>query len=129
MIYIRLFRTASLQRRVLIVGAGKAGSTLVDVLDQQDPPPFNLIGLVDDDPNKIGTKIHEYPILAGGDQLLELIRSEKISDLVLAISGEMESGLVHAILSAQEAGIRHHMSEMYNLCWGGCDIPAGSPTG
>ena len=119
MIYIRLFRTASLQRRVLIVGAGKAGSTLVDVLDQQDPPPFNLIGLVDDDPNKIGTKIHEYPILAGGDQLLELIRSEKISDLVLAISGEMESGMFHAILSAQEAGINlTTMSEMYESLLG-----------
>jgi len=43
---------ASQSRRVLIIGAGKAGSTLVNVITDQNPLPFNLLGLIDDDPAK-----------------------------------------------------------------------------
>ena len=47
-IYIRIFTAPHLLRRVLIIGAGKAGETLVQVISEQLPPPFNIIGLIDD---------------------------------------------------------------------------------
>ena len=50
-----LFNASSGQlRRILVVGAGKAGHTLADVFLSQTPPPFNLVGFIDDDPRKTG---------------------------------------------------------------------------
>jgi len=114
MLYIRLFTAPNMLRRVMIIGAGKAGQTLVEVVSEQNPAPFNLIGLVDDDPQKLGTRVHDFEILGNSLSLNELIRTYKISDLILAISGELNNSMFQSILSAQEAGINlSTMSEIY----------------
>lgn len=114
MLYIRLFTAPNMMRRVMIIGAGKAGQTLVEVVSEQNPAPFNLIGLVDDDPQKLGTRVHDFEILGNSLSLNELIRTYKISDLILAISGELNNSMFQSILSAQEAGINlSTMSEIY----------------
>src|SRR5512140_1515521 len=59
--YIRLYMTSGLQRRVLIVGAGKAGMTLAKVYCEAHPPPFSLIGFIDDDFQKIDKMYSGYP--------------------------------------------------------------------
>src|SRR5690606_16072759 len=46
LIYVRLFTTASTQKRALIIGAGRAGSALAQIVTEQDPPPFTLVGLI-----------------------------------------------------------------------------------
>src|SRR5258706_15974741 len=43
-IYIRLYTSSGLMRRVAIVGAGKAGYSLADVYKKLSPPPFFLSG-------------------------------------------------------------------------------------
>ena len=43
-IYIRFYTATGLQRRVLIVGAGKAGQTMAEVYRTLKPPPFRLVG-------------------------------------------------------------------------------------
>jgi len=114
LLYIKLFTAPSLLRRVLIIGAGKSGQTLADVIAAQKPAPFILVGLIDDDPDKIGTNIYNYEVLGNGEALSSLIKAHQISDLILAISGEMNSSMFQAILNAQEAGINlSTMSETY----------------
>jgi len=105
LIYIRLFTAPHLLRRVLIVGAGKAGETIVDVIAEQWPPPFNIIGLIDDDPQKQGTKVGNFTVLGNSTKLLKFIQDLQITDLILAISGEMKGDMFQAILTAQEMGI------------------------
>jgi exopolysaccharide biosynthesis polyprenyl glycosylphosphotransferase len=104
LLYISIFTAPQFMRRVLIVGAGKAGCTLLKVIKETWPPPFYLVGLIDDDPNKIGAEIMGYPVLGGNDCLCKVIEEEGISDLVLAISGEMSISMFSAILDAQEIG-------------------------
>ena len=104
-LYIKIFTAPQFLRRVLIIGAGKAGHTLVNIIASQSPKPFNLIGLIDDDHQKIGTKIGDYEVLAGSEKLLQIIRENEISDLILAITGDMKSVMFQAILTAQELGI------------------------
>lgn len=50
LIYIQIFTAPHLLRRVLIIGAGNAGETITNIISAQSPPPFNLIGLIDDNP-------------------------------------------------------------------------------
>jgi exopolysaccharide biosynthesis polyprenyl glycosylphosphotransferase len=104
LVYIRIFTAPHLLRRVLIVGAGKAGETIVKVISEQWPPPFNVIGLIDDDTQKLGTKVGQFPILGGSHDLLKIIDDQQITDLILAITGEMKGSMFQALLAAQEEG-------------------------
>jgi len=105
LIYIRMFTAPHLLRRVLIIGAGNAGQTLIDVIADLWPPPFFTVGLVDDDPKKLGAEIGKYSVLGNSHQLLDLINEKQVTDLILAISGEIKGSMFQAILSAQEMGI------------------------
>jgi exopolysaccharide biosynthesis polyprenyl glycosylphosphotransferase len=104
-IFISIFSLPRFMRRVLIVGAGKAGTTLLHILDDLWPPPFYIVGLIDDDDQKKGTKLGNYTVLAGCENLLDVIRDECVSDLILAISGEMSGQMFQAILDAEERGV------------------------
>lgn len=104
-LYIQLFTSPHLLRRVLIIGAGNAGQTLVKVLEDQEPPPFNVIGLIDDDPQKKGKEVGDFKVLGNSHSLNEIIRTHQISDLILAITGEMRGEMFQAILAAQEKGV------------------------
>ena len=105
LLYIRLFTSPHLLRRVLIVGAGHAGQTLVKVLQNQQPPPFNVIGLIDDDPQKQGQQIGTFSVLGDNQTLLDIIQEQQITDLILAITGEMKGDMFRALLNAQEKGV------------------------
>ena len=57
LLYIRVFTTPAFLRRVLIIGAGRAGSTLAEEINKVEPPPYQLVGFMDDDRQKVGKKI------------------------------------------------------------------------
>jgi exopolysaccharide biosynthesis polyprenyl glycosylphosphotransferase len=104
-IYISVFTAPQFVRRVLVVGAGKAGTTLVKVIKNTWPPPFYLVGLIDDDAHKIGSQIEGFQVMGNNQQMLQIITQQNISDLVLAISGEMNNSMFQAILEAEERSI------------------------
>lgn len=104
-VYIRVFTAPHFLRRVLLVGAGETGRTLLKVSKEVSPPPFYWVGIVDDDPNKIGSEIEGYLTLGGSDKLLDIIAAESVSDVFVAISGEMHGRMFQALLDAQERGV------------------------
>lgn len=103
-LYIRIFTAPAFMRRVLLVGGGKAGDTLLQVIDDLWPPPFYLVGIIDDDPDKIGSQIQGHEVLAGSTRLLELVEEEDVSDIIVAISGEMQGSTFQELLDTQEKG-------------------------
>ena len=105
LVYIQVFTTQALLRRVLIIGAGKAADTIIQAFHELHPLPFFLVGLTDDDPKKIGEKLDNFPILAGNDRLQEIIESEGITEIVISISGKMQGSTFQSILDAQESGV------------------------
>ncbi len=114
LIYVRIFSAATKSRRLLVIGAGKAGSTLVNILADQAQPPYNLLGLIDDDPEKLGAEIRGYKILGDHSQLLTLAKELGVTDLILAISGQMNHGMFQNLLTAQEKGLQiSTMAQVY----------------
>ncbi len=105
LIYIRIFTGQAFLRRVLVVGAGSAGKTLAEVYRGLRPQPFSLIGFLDDDPGKAGQELEGYPILACCKCLPEIVEKESISDVVIAITGEMSNETFQSILDTQESGV------------------------
>lgn len=105
LIYIRIFTGQAFLRRVLVVGAGKAGKTLAQIHQGLRPHPFTLVGFLDDDPSKTGQQLEGFPILACCKYLPEVVEKEGISDVVIAITGEMSNETFQSILDTQESGV------------------------
>jgi len=103
--YIRVFTAPQFIHRVLLVGGGETGKIIMKLVKGSWPPPYFLIGVIDDDPQKIGAEIEGYPVLGGSDRLLQIIHQQDISDLIVAISGQMLGQMFQALLDAQERGI------------------------
>lgn len=103
--YIRILTAPQFMRRVLLFGGGKSGTVLLDSFNKMDPKPFHMIGIVDDDPQKQDKEIAGYPVLGNGAQLLEIIQEEQISDIIVAITGEIQGRSFQALLDAQELGV------------------------
>ncbi len=103
-IYIAIFNAPVFNRRVLVIGAGMAGSTLVGMVKRIKPEPFELVGYIDDDPKKLNQIIEGVPVIGTTETLLACIEEEKITDMVFAISGEMKPDLFRVVLLAQEEG-------------------------
>lgn len=104
-IYIRIFTAPRFMRRVLLVGGGKAGRTVLRAIRNHQPQPFHLIGIIDDNSQKVGSVIDGYSVLAQSNQLLEISAQKEITDIIVAISGEMQGATFQTLLDAQESGV------------------------
>jgi exopolysaccharide biosynthesis polyprenyl glycosylphosphotransferase len=103
--YIRVFTAPQFLRRALLVGGGETGKIIMQIVKEVWPPPYYMVGIIDDDPQKVGQQIGDLSVLAGSDKLLEIIHEQSISDLIVAISGEMRPTMFQALLNAQELGL------------------------
>jgi exopolysaccharide biosynthesis polyprenyl glycosylphosphotransferase len=104
-IYIQVFTAPVFLRKVLVIGAGKAGSTLVNMIRENNPMPFIIAGYIDDDPEKLGQTIEGFPVVGNGNDLIEDIQKYGVTDLIFAISGELNPELFRNILLAEEQGV------------------------
>lgn len=112
--YSGIVRGARFQRRALIVGAGWAGRTIVDVLVGYGDGSYHVLGFVDDDVNKQGAIIswwrqkdasHPLPVLGDRHSLRELITQLGVSTLILAITRELNGELLPVLLDCLELGV------------------------
>jgi exopolysaccharide biosynthesis polyprenyl glycosylphosphotransferase len=103
-LYIRVFTAPQFMRRVLLVGGGRSGELLLHQLNELKVKPFVLVGIIDDDHRKLGITIDGCQVIGASQQLLQLIKENNISDIIVAITGEMQGDMFQALLDAQEAG-------------------------
>ena len=104
-IYIKVLTSDKFLRRVLLVGGGVSGKILLQSINALDPKPYFMIGVIDDDSSKLGQEIEGYKVLGSGRDLLDVIQSERISDIIVAISGGINGETFQALLDAQELGV------------------------
>ena len=113
-IYIRTFTAPLFMRRVLIIGAGRSGTRLANIINNLWPPPFQLVGMVDDDPLKLNTIIEGVRVLGTSHDMFSLIQEHDVTDLIFAITGEMGHEVTQNLLIAEEQGIEvTSMATMY----------------
>lgn len=105
LIYIQIFTAPIFLRRVLIIGAGLAGSTLTKALQEIHPSPFQIVGFVDDDPEKQDKVIGGYRVLCRSEDLIRTVEDQKINELIFAITVEINPGMLQSLLVAEERGI------------------------
>ena len=73
--------------RVLLVGAGELGEMALWLLHRSSyDEAFGIVGIVDDDVKKQGLRIHGHLVLAGTDQIPDLVKKYDIGLIIFAIS-------------------------------------------
>lgn len=73
------------ERNVLIVGAGRAGSTIAREMKRNPELGMQPIGFVDDDPSKHGIRIHGCKVLGSTERISAIIRLKKVQSVLIAI--------------------------------------------
>ncbi|GAB4487430.1 MAG: undecaprenyl-phosphate galactose phosphotransferase WbaP [Thermodesulfovibrionales bacterium] len=84
----RLFRKAGLfSRRVLILGAGTTGRLIQSALNKEPNYGYEVIGFLDDDERKVGTRVNGVKVHAGVDRAELYLRNCGIRDVFIAMPG------------------------------------------
>ncbi|MGL5796150.1 MAG: polysaccharide biosynthesis protein, partial [Waterburya sp.] len=71
--------------RVLIVGAGDAGVSILQEMRRNPKLGFNPIAFIDDSPQKLGLKIQGIPVVGNRYQIPEVIAAQNIRQVVIAM--------------------------------------------
>lgn len=73
------------EERVLVYGAGEAGAILAQESMTNPIFPYHIVGFLDDDPKKKDTYIYNIKVLGDKENLEEIIKREKVSEVLLAL--------------------------------------------
>ena len=103
--YIRVFTAPAFMHRALVVGAGNAGTSFCRAYKTMQSPSLHISGYIDDDPKKYHKTVEDLPVLGKGDELLAVIDKHQITDVIFAISGELNPELFRSLLLAAEMGV------------------------
>lgn len=82
---LELKRTVQKRKRVLIYGAGEAGTRLLEDFQRNPELGVHVVGFADDNPVKQSRTIHGVPILGSRDNLCELTKAHKIEQIIIAM--------------------------------------------
>jgi len=91
-------------RKVLIVGAGDAGETLIRELKKYPAMNYQAVGFVDDNPSKINTQLHGVRIYGPIDKLPELVESLSAEEILIAIPSATGAQMRRIVRLAEQTG-------------------------
>lgn len=75
------------KRKVLIIGAGKTGKLVAQILKKEKNYGYEIVGFLDDDPAKVGKYLEGAKIHFGVENAVRYIKSAGIKDVFIAMPG------------------------------------------
>jgi exopolysaccharide biosynthesis polyprenyl glycosylphosphotransferase len=95
-----------LKRKVLVIGAGRAGHEIVQVINRHQNSGLAVAGFLDDNPEKLHAIFAGVQVLGHTGQLDDMIRDHKIGMVVVAITGEKSSSLSSSLFRLSLMGVQ-----------------------
>jgi FlaA1/EpsC-like NDP-sugar epimerase len=89
----------------LIVGAGRAGSTIAGELKRNSQLNLKPVGFVDDNPSKHEIRIHGLKVLGSCDCMLEIIRRMSVRCVLIAIPSASGSQVEQIIAKCRQCKV------------------------
>jgi undecaprenyl-phosphate galactose phosphotransferase len=93
-----LIKAGLLKSKVLIIGAGKTGVLIFSAFKRDPNFGLNVVGFIDDDPEKIGKRIEGIRVHGGVDKAQKYIGKCGIDDVVIAMPG-CEKGKIISLIN------------------------------
>ncbi len=82
---IRLPNKSKRFKRILLVGAGDTGETILRETKKHPNNGYKVVGFVDDNLNKIGRDIHGVKVLGAIDDISEIVKKKNIDEIIITV--------------------------------------------
>lgn len=91
--------------RIIVFGAGAAGSQLVHRLNRQPGADYRPVAFLDDDPAKRRLRVHGVPVLGDRTRMAEVAAQTGATVLVIAIAGPSGPAIAELTAEAERCGL------------------------
>lgn len=95
---------AAIGKRVLILGAGRAGEMLARDIRRDNE--YLLMGFLDDNPQLKGTKIHGLPVLGSTARLAHVLDTLAVDVVIIAITSASSAQIRHVVEACEQAKVQ-----------------------
>lgn len=92
--------------RVLIVGAGGGGERVARELTRDPGQPLQPVGFLDDDPRKLGKRIHGLPVIGPINSLSHAVAQTSAHCVVVAMPGQPSPVVEEALRLVAQCGLK-----------------------
>ncbi|MBE0432186.1 glycosyltransferase [candidate division WOR-3 bacterium] len=92
-------------RRAIIIGAGREGKRILNKLRSRPDMHYEICGFVDFDPHSIGREIDGIEVLATIDNIKDVIRVERIDEVIFSSDRLTNAQILETIIRARESGV------------------------
>ena len=92
--------------RVLIVGAGEVGRTVMRTIVARPELGYRIAGFLDDNPEKGGTDIGPFKALGGLDNLSLVLNAHHINEVIIALPWTYHRKILSLIAQCERSGVR-----------------------
>ena len=99
--------------RILIAGAGVLGQRLAGVILDQSRWGYDLVGYLDDQPEKQGTRIGGVPVLGCLDDLPKVARSKHVEEVWIALPARAHVRLTQVVSLTEMLPVRVKIAPDY----------------
>lgn len=93
--------------RILIVGAGDAGVSILREIKNNPTSGYEVVGFIDDDSKKIGKRIENYPILGKSKEIKKIVNIYKIKEIIIAIPSASGEKISRITTYCKEAEVKY----------------------
>ena len=111
------------ESRVLLVGAGTAGHVVINEIKRNPQMKKKIVGLLDDDINKVGRRIHNIKILGTTDDVQEIVNQHHIDEIIITMANVSKEEKKAIIEKCQQTKCKlKTLPGMYEIIDGKVDI-------
>ena len=91
------------KKRLLLICAGAAAEKVIREIMDNSSVAYQVVGMVDDDPQKYGLKIHGIPVVGTIAQLEECIARTRAEELLIAVASSTGEQMRQMIAACQKS--------------------------
>ena len=95
---------------ILIVGTGKRGQKFINEVNRHKNWGLNIIGLIDDEPGRVGSKIMGTEVLGRLSDIPKLLHAYVVDRVVFVVPRSWLAKIEDAILACEKEGVGTYLS-------------------
>ncbi|MEI6602351.1 MAG: nucleoside-diphosphate sugar epimerase/dehydratase [Clostridia bacterium] len=100
-----LFSANSSKIRLLVIGAGISGATVVSNLHRTSDSKYHVVGIIDDNPMKTGARIHGVKVLGNRNTIGYYVKELNVDEVLIAIPSADRQSMTEIFEICSKTGI------------------------